>query len=183
MAIPRLRDVMLGSGRRARDGEGIFVDQNLPAKPVDGRASFEIHPQNCRIESPPASARSTIRDHPSRLAAISACFRADLMNPVCARLSPPGKMGSQDGHGELAIDNNGAERSLRGTAVGRRNWTFFGSDTGGKTASVLTSFIATCQRVKIDPFGCLRDVLGRIAGHPVNKLDELLPANWKPAQA
>jgi transposase len=85
--------------------------------------------------------------------------------------------------GDLEIDNNAAERSLRGVAVGRRNWTFFGSDNGGKTAAVLTSIMATCQRAKIDPFAYLRDVLGRIAAHPVNKLDELLPANWEPAKA
>lgn len=83
--------------------------------------------------------------------------------------------------GDLAIDNNGAERSLRGVAVGRRNWTFFGSDNGGKTAAVLKSFIASCQRSKVEPWAYLKDVLGRIASHPVNKLDELLPANWKPA--
>lgn len=85
--------------------------------------------------------------------------------------------------GDLEIDNNAAERSLRGVAVGRRNWTFLGSDGGGKTAAVLTSFMATCRRVKIDPFAYLRDVLGRIAGHPVHQLDELLPARWKPVQA
>ena len=85
--------------------------------------------------------------------------------------------------GDLEIDNNAAERSLRGVAVGRRNWTFFGSDNGGKTAAVLTSFMASCQRRKIDPFAYLCDVLVRIAAHPVNKLDELLPANWAPASA
>lgn len=85
--------------------------------------------------------------------------------------------------GDLEIDNNGAERSLRGVAVGRRNWTFFGSDGGGRTAAVLVSFMATCQRLKIDPFTYLRDVLGRVAAHPINKLDELLPANWKSATA
>jgi len=85
--------------------------------------------------------------------------------------------------GDLAIDNNGAERSLRGVAVGRRNWTFFGSDRGGKTAAVLMSFMASCQRLKIDPWTYLCDVLGRIADHPVHTLDELLPANWKPTAA
>ena len=83
--------------------------------------------------------------------------------------------------GDLAIDNNGAERSLRGIAVGRRNWTFFGSDNGGRTAAVLTSFMASCQRLKIDPWAYLRDTLERIAEYPVTKLDELLPSNWKPA--
>ena len=85
--------------------------------------------------------------------------------------------------GDLDIDNNATERAIRGVAVGRNNWVFFGSDQGGKTAAVLTSIMATCQRVKIDPFTYLRDVLERIAMHPVNKLHDLLPANWKPSQA
>lgn len=43
--------------------------------------------------------------------------------------------------------------------------------------------MASCQRKKIDPWAYLRDVLGRIAEHPIQKLDELLPGNWKPAKA
>ncbi len=85
--------------------------------------------------------------------------------------------------GDLAIDNNGAARSLRGVAVGRRNWMFFGSDNGGRTAAVLKSFIASCQQSGIEPWAYLRDVLTRIASHPVNALDDLLPANWKSASA
>ena len=80
--------------------------------------------------------------------------------------------------GDLLIDNNHTERSLRGFAVGRSNWTFFGSDKGGKTAAVLRSFVASCELVKVDPFVWFRDVLGRIADHPINKLDELLPHRW-----
>ena len=80
--------------------------------------------------------------------------------------------------GDLSIDNNAAERALRGIAVGRNNWTFFGSDNGGKTAAVLRSFVTSCELVKVDPFAWFRDVLGRIAGHPVNQLDELLPHRW-----
>jgi transposase len=80
--------------------------------------------------------------------------------------------------GDLEIDNNAAERSLRGIAVGRNNWTFFGSDNGGKTAAVLRTFVASCERAKVDPWTWFRDVLARIASHPVNKLDELLPHRW-----
>jgi transposase len=80
--------------------------------------------------------------------------------------------------GDLQIDNNAAERSLRGIAVGRNNWTFFGSDNGGKTAAVLRTFVASCERLKIDPCAWFRDVLARIASHPVNQLDELLPHRW-----
>lgn len=79
---------------------------------------------------------------------------------------------------DLSIDNNATERSLRCIAVGRNNWTFFGSDKGGKTAAVLRSFVTSCELVKIDPFAWFRDVLSRIAGHPITRLDELLPHRW-----
>ncbi len=80
--------------------------------------------------------------------------------------------------GDLEIDNNGAERSLRGVAVGRKNWMFFGSDNGGRTAAVLNSMIASCKRLHVDPFAYLRDIFERIAAHPKNRLEELLPDNW-----
>jgi hypothetical protein len=53
--------------------------------------------------------------------------------------------------GDLAIDNNAAEPALRGVAIGRKNWLFWGSDRGGRTAAVLTAFTATCRRHGIDP--------------------------------
>lgn len=84
--------------------------------------------------------------------------------------------------GDLEIDNNGAERSLRGIAVGRSNWLFFGSDNGGRTAAILTSFITTCKRHKIDPFAYLRDIFERIPTHPEDRLEELLPDKWQAAQ-
>lgn len=85
--------------------------------------------------------------------------------------------------GDLEIDNNGAERSLRGVVVGRHNWTFFGSDNGGRTAAVLNSLIATCKRLRIDPFAYLHDIFERIAAHPKHRLDELLPDQWAAARA
>jgi transposase len=85
--------------------------------------------------------------------------------------------------GDLAIDNNATERAIRSVAVGRNNWVFFGSDEGGKTAAVLRSFVASCQRAGVDPFRWLKDVLSRIAAHPITRLAELLPHNWAPAQA
>src|SRR5215469_17882711 len=85
--------------------------------------------------------------------------------------------------GDLEIDNNHTERAIRGVAVGRNNWIFFGSDQGGKTAAVLRSFVASCQRIGIDPFTWFKDVLSRIASHPITKLTELLPHNWASARA
>ena len=81
--------------------------------------------------------------------------------------------------GDLAIDNNGAERSLRGVAVGRKNWMFYGSDNGGRTAAVLSSLIATSKRGGLNPFAYLRDLFARISSHPQSRLAELLPDQWK----
>jgi transposase len=79
---------------------------------------------------------------------------------------------------DLSIDNNHTERALRCFAVGRANWTFFGSDRGGKTAAVLRSFVTSCELVKVNPFAWFSDVLSRIAEFPIPKLDELLPHRW-----
>jgi transposase len=83
--------------------------------------------------------------------------------------------------GDLPIDNNHTERSLRGVAVGRNNWTFLGSDRGGRTMAVLRSFVSSCELVKVDPFDWFRDVLSRIATHSIQQLDELLPHRWAPS--
>lgn len=82
--------------------------------------------------------------------------------------------------GELEIDNGATERANRDIALGRGNWTFFGSDRDGKTAAVLRSFIASCKRSAIEPFAWFRDVLSRIPAHSINRFAELLPQNWKP---
>jgi hypothetical protein len=81
--------------------------------------------------------------------------------------------------GDLEIDNTGAERSLRSVAVGRKNWMFYGSDNGGRTAAVLSSLIATCKRLDIDPFSYLRDIFARLGAHPQSRLAELLPDQWQ----
>lgn len=85
--------------------------------------------------------------------------------------------------GDLEIDNNRTERAIRSVAVGRNNWLFFGSDRGGNTAAVLRSFVASCQRAGVDPFTWFKDILSRIAEHPITRLAELLPHNWASAQA
>jgi transposase len=85
--------------------------------------------------------------------------------------------------GDLEIDNTGAERSLRSVAVGRKNWMFYGSDNGGRTAAVLSSLIATAKRLGFDPFAYLRDLFERISAHPKSRLAELLPDAWRAAGA
>jgi transposase len=84
--------------------------------------------------------------------------------------------------GGLHIDNNRTEHTIRGIAVGRGNWMFFGSDIGGRTAAVLRSFAASCPRVHVDPFAWFKDILTRIPSHSINRIAELLPHNWASAQ-
>jgi transposase len=81
--------------------------------------------------------------------------------------------------GDLAIDNNLAERVLRTVAIGRRNWLFAGSDAGAERAAIIYSLIASCKLFAIDPFAYLRDVLDRISTHPASRIAELTPSGWK----
>jgi transposase len=82
--------------------------------------------------------------------------------------------------GELEIDNNAAERALRTVALGRKNYLFAGADSGGERAAALYSLIGTAKLNDLDPQAYLTHVLGRIADHPVNQIDQLLPWNVAP---
>jgi transposase len=83
--------------------------------------------------------------------------------------------------GALEIDNNAAERALRVVALGRKNYLFAGSDAGGERAAAIFSLIGTAKLNDIDPEAYLRDVLTRIADHPINRIEDLLPWNLAPA--
>jgi transposase len=81
--------------------------------------------------------------------------------------------------GRLEIDNNIAERALRGVAVGRRNWLFAGSRTGGERAAAIYTVIQTCKANGVDPQAYIADLIARVAGDwPASRWDELLPWNW-----
>ena len=83
-------------------------------------------------------------------------------------------------YGKLNIDNNPVENSIRPVAIGRKNYLFAGSHEAAKRSAMLYSLMGTCKLHDINPFIWLRDVLQRIATHPISKIEEILPHNWKP---
>jgi len=81
--------------------------------------------------------------------------------------------------GRICLTNNAAERALRGIALGRKSWLFAGSDRGGERAAVMYTLIQTARLNDVDPQAWLADVPAGINDHNIQKLDQLLPWNWK----
>ena len=79
--------------------------------------------------------------------------------------------------GRIEIDNTAAERALRSVALGRKNFLFMGSGNGGERAACMYTLIGTAKLCGINPQAYLQYVLERIADHPINRIDELLPWN------
>ena len=82
-------------------------------------------------------------------------------------------------NGKLNIDNNPVENSIRPVAIGRKNYLFAGSHEAAQRSAMLYSLLGTCKLNGINPFIWLRETLRRIATHPINKIEELLPQNFK----
>jgi len=82
-------------------------------------------------------------------------------------------------NGQLEIDNNLIENSIRPTAIGKKNFLFFGADQAGWRSAVIYSIVETCRRLEIEPMAYLTDVLQRIPSMTTSQLPELLPAQWK----
>jgi hypothetical protein len=83
--------------------------------------------------------------------------------------------------GRIELDNNPVERAIRPVALGRKNHLFAGSDGGGERWAMVSSLIATAKLNGIEPYAYLQDVLQcMVDGHPINRIDDLLPWNWKP---
>jgi transposase len=81
--------------------------------------------------------------------------------------------------GRLCMSNNAAERELRAVAIGRKNWTFAGSDEGGRRAAAIYTLIQTAKLNGIDPNAWLADVLARLPDYPAKRIGDLLPWNWR----
>jgi hypothetical protein len=85
--------------------------------------------------------------------------------------------------GRLKIDNNGAENSLRPIVLGRKNWLTAGSEAAAHRTAVLCSLVQTCKNHGIDPFVYLRDVIERVSTHPMSRILELTPREWRRLRA
>jgi transposase len=79
----------------------------------------------------------------------------------------------------LSIDNNLSERQIKLMVIGRKNWMFAGSENGARNSAILFSLVVSCQLAGVDPFAYFRDILTRLPDHPPDRIDELIPREWK----
>jgi transposase len=157
-----------------RIGQLYGIEEALKRLPPDHRRRERQQRSRPLAEALAAWAEETVRKL-SRKSELAAAFRY-------MRARWPALIRCFD-DGRLALDNNSAERALRGVAIGRKNYLFAGSDAGGRRAAAMYSLIETAKLNDVNPQYYLTDVLGRIADHPARQIAELFPWNWHPAQA
>ena len=85
-------------------------------------------------------------------------------------------------HGEVEIDNNLVENAIRPTAIGKKNWLFFGSAEAGQRSAVMYTLIANCRLHGVEPYAYLKDVLERLPRTTNWQVAELTPLGWKNAR-
>jgi len=85
-------------------------------------------------------------------------------------------------HGEVEIDNNRVENAIRPTAVGKKNWLFFGSEEAGQRSAVIYTLIENCKRHGVEPYTYLKDVLERLPRTTNQEVGQLTPLNWQKAR-
>jgi len=81
--------------------------------------------------------------------------------------------------GRLMPDTNFVENAIRPVALGRRNYMFAGNEEGAQRGAIIYSLLETCKKNDVDPYQWLKDVYTRIPTHPINRINEFLPAVWK----
>lgn len=156
-----------------RIGELYVIEETIRGKPPNER-------QRCRREEAApliAGLRAWIDQTLSKISG-----KSELAQAMRYALSRWKALSAYTEDGTIEIDNNAAERAIRGIALGRKNWLFAGSNTGGDRAATIYSLIETAKLNGLDPEAWLRSVLSRIADHPINRIGDLLPWNWTAGQ-
>lgn len=165
-----------GIAREALDRIGALYDieRDIAGRPADVRLATRQKHSKPKVEELHAWAEKQLLRIPGKSELAKALhYGLNRWQSLCLFL--------QDGR--VAMDNNAAERALRPIGVGRRNWLFAGADTGAETLARAMTIIETAKMNGINPQAYLADVLDRIHDHKINRLDELLPWNWKPLGA
>lgn len=103
--------------------------------------------------------------------------KSELARAIGYTLTRLGSLTRYRDDGRIEIDNNATERALRGVSLGSKHFMVMGSDAGGERAAAIYSLVETAKLNGLDPEAYLRDMLRRIADHPINLIDELLPWN------
>jgi transposase len=151
-----------------RIGRLYKIEEEIRGRPPDERQAVRQARAGAELESLHAWLHKTVT---------TLSKKSELAKAICYALSNWVALTRYHDDGRLEADNNAAERALRAVALGRKNWLFAGSDDGGERAAAIYTLIGTAKLNQLDPEGYLRHLLERIADHPINKIDELLPWN------
>jgi transposase len=186
---PRLIEVACWSHARRKIYD-VHVDTGSPLAKEALERIAELFAVEADISGRPAAERLAARQLQSvpRLVDLERFFRAAL-----SQISAKSKLASAIRYalsrwealtrytydGRLEMSNNAAERAIRPLVLGRKNYLFAGSDSGGVRAAKMYTIIETAKLNRLDPEAYLRDIFGRIADHPINRIAELLPWRWK----
>ena len=155
-----------------RIGELYGIEREIRGRPPDERKQIREARARPRLDS----LKHWLEESLSKLSK-----KSDVSRAVLYALGRWNALIRYCGDGGLEIDNNAAERALRAVALGRKNYMFAGSDSGGERAAAIYSLIGSAKLNGIDPEAYLSHVLARIADHRIRQIDALLPWNAAPA--
>ena len=168
---------LVGEKRKFGDQADLAIQRLAQLYAVEKEARGS--PPERRVDIRQAQAKSIFNDLETWLHAQlpSISGKSPLAAAIRYALTRMARLRSYLDHGILELDNNTAERAMRSVAIGRKNYLFVGSQTGGKAAAIAYTLIETAKLNGIDPQAWLADTLARIPDYKINRVDDLLP--WK----